>query len=132
MSHDRVLLDTNIVIDLFAGDPRVSDRLAAKHEVFLPVPALGELYRGAFGSARKAENLRRLEQFAQAIAVLACDALTARHYAALKQDLLERGRPIPENDLWIAGIAAQHSLSVLTRDAHFNQLRGVEIEFLEL
>ncbi|MDP9267536.1 MAG: type II toxin-antitoxin system VapC family toxin [Acidobacteriota bacterium] len=132
MSHERVLLDTNVVIGLFAGDPRISDRLAAKQEVFLPVPTLGELYRGAFGSTRRSENLRRIEQFAQAVPVLSCDAVTARHYAELKQALLERGRPIPENDLWIAGIAAQHSLSVMTRDAHFNELRGVEVEFLEL
>ena len=131
MPHERALLDTNIVIALFAGNPAVTERVAGKSALFLPVPALGELYRGAFGSSRRSENLRRLEQFAEAVAVLTCDATTARHYGELKQALLVRGRPIPENDLWIAGLAAQHSLSVLTRDRHFMEVEGIEVEFLE-
>ena len=132
MPHERVLLDTNVVIALFAGHPVVSERVAGKSALFLPVPVLGELYRGAFGSSRCNENLRRLEEFAQAVAVLPCDATTARHYGEVKQALLERGRPIPENDLWIAGLAAQHSLSVLTRDRHFLEVQGVEVDFLEI
>jgi tRNA(fMet)-specific endonuclease VapC len=131
MPHDRVLLDTNIVIALFAGHPVVSERVAGKSALFLPVQALGELYRGAFGSSRRSENLRRLEQFAEAVAVLPCDATTARHYGEVKQAQLERGRPIPENDFWIAGLAAQHSLSVMTRDRHFMELQGVEVDFLD-
>jgi tRNA(fMet)-specific endonuclease VapC len=132
MPHERVLLDTNIVIALFAGHPAVTEKVAGKTALFLPVPALGELYRGAFGSSRRGENLRRLEEFATAVAVLQCDAVTARHYGEVKQALLERGRPIPENDLWIAGLAAQHSLSVMTRDRHFKELQGIEVEFLEV
>lgn len=132
MPHERVLLDTNIVIALFAGHPAVAEKVAGKTALFLPVPALGELYRGAFGSSRRGENLRRLEEFATAVAVLQCDAVTARHYGEVKQALLERGRPIPENDLWIAGLAAQHSLSVMTRDRHFKDLQGIEVEFLEV
>lgn len=132
MRHERVLLDTNIVIALFAGHPVISERVAGKDALFLPVPVLGELYRGAFGSSRRNENLRRLEGFAGAVAVLSCDATTARHYGEVKQALLERGRPIPENDLWIAGLAAQHSLSIMTRDRHFTELQGMEVDFLEV
>ena len=29
------------------------------------------------------------------------------------------GRPIPENDVWIAAMARQYDLPVATRDAHF-------------
>lgn len=130
MPHDRVVLDTNIVIALFAGDPEITDSIARKSAVFLPVPALGELYRGAFGSTRRAENLNKIEQFAGAVAVLHCDRGTARYYGELKQELRSKGRPIPENDLWIGAIAKQHSLAVMTRDEHFKLVAGLQLEFL--
>jgi tRNA(fMet)-specific endonuclease VapC len=130
MPHSQVVLDTNIVIALFAGDPKVTDALARKIAVFLPVPALGELYRGAFGSMRRDENLNKIEGFASAVTLLSCDAMTARHYGELKQDLRIKGRPIPENDLWIGALARQHSLAVMTRDEHFKQLAGIPLDFI--
>jgi tRNA(fMet)-specific endonuclease VapC len=42
-----VLLDTNIVIAIFAEEPPVLERMAAAEEVFVPAVALGELYYGA-------------------------------------------------------------------------------------
>lgn len=131
MPHERVLLDTNVVIALFAGHPAVAERLSRKAAVFLPVPVLGELYRGAYGSSRQAENLKKLEQFASAVALLVCDGETAKRYGAIKHALLGKGRPIPENDMWIAGLAAQHHVSVMTRDQHFKNLQDVTVEFVE-
>jgi tRNA(fMet)-specific endonuclease VapC len=132
MPLERVLLDTNVVIALFAGHPKVLEQLAAKQAVFLPVPALGELYRGAFGSARRADNLERLRRFAEQVAVLPCDVATAEHYGQVKQDLLQKGRPIPENDLWIAAVALQHGLAVMTRDAHFKEVTTIEVDFVDI
>jgi tRNA(fMet)-specific endonuclease VapC len=43
----RVLLDTNIVIAIFAGELPVLERMAAAEEVFVPAVVLGELYYGA-------------------------------------------------------------------------------------
>jgi predicted nucleic acid-binding protein len=34
--------------------------------------------------------------------------------------MIEAGRPIPANDGWIAALALQHRLSVLSRDEHFD------------
>lgn len=130
MPHSRVLLDTNIVIGLFAGDPRITDALAKKTAVFLAVPAIGELYRGAFGSGRPRENLLRVDGLINVVLTLPCDGVTARFYGELKQELRAKGRPIPENDLWIAAIAKQHSLAVMTRDKHFKQLRGIQLDFV--
>jgi len=36
------------------------------------------------------------------------------------------GRPIPANDAWIAALALQHGLPVLTRDEHFDAVPGLE------
>jgi tRNA(fMet)-specific endonuclease VapC len=57
-----------------------------------------------------------------------CDRATARQYARISHQLRKKGRPIPQNDLWIAALAVQHHQTVLTRDAHFNHIDGLLIK----
>jgi len=42
-----------------------------------------------------------------------------------KPALRSRGTPIPENDLWIAALAIQHDLTLVTRDSHFRLVKEV-------
>jgi len=35
-------------------------------------------------------------------------------------------KPIPTNDLWIAALCRQHSLSLLSRDRHFDLVAGIK------
>jgi tRNA(fMet)-specific endonuclease VapC len=124
----RYLLDTNIIIAIFAEEPAVLQRVAAAAEVFVPVIVLGELYYGARKSARAAENIDRIDEFASAATNLGCDAATAQQYGRIKNDLRAKGRPIPENDIWIAAIAAQHGLTAVSRDDHFADVSDLPIE----
>ncbi len=124
----RLLLDTNAVIALLSADPAVRSRLADVDEVFVPVVVVGELLFGALKSSRPEENVRTIEEFAAAAALLSCDVDTARHYGALKTRLRAVGNPIPENDLWIAAVSRQHDLTLLSRDAHFSAVEGLACE----
>ena len=126
--NGKFLLDTNIVIALFADDPAVRDQLADDLEVFIPSIVLGELFYGALKSTRVEANLARLDEFTRSSAVLGCDATTARYYGQIKNTLREKGRPIPENDIWIAAIAMQHGFTLATRDRHFDEVEGLLIE----
>ncbi|ARA93624.1 VapC toxin family PIN domain ribonuclease [Rhodothermaceae bacterium RA] len=125
--NGRLLLDTNIVIALFAGEAAVVEPLMAAHEVFIPSIVLGELYYGAHRSTRVSENLDRITRFAAASQILPCDADTARWYGQIKQRLRARGRPIPENDLWIAALTRQHNLTLITRDRHFSDVDDLPV-----
>lgn len=69
----RFLLDTNIIIALFAGESTVQQFLSEAEEVFVPSIALGELYFGARKSGRVEANLARIDEFALSCSVLACD-----------------------------------------------------------
>ncbi len=122
------LLDTSVIILLFRGEPIVQERLRQAERVFLSVVVLGELHFGAEGSARTAEQLDQIQAFAATCTQLACDAETARHYGRIKQSLRRRGRPIPENDLWIAATAVQHELVLVTRDEHFHEVEALTTE----
>lgn len=126
--NGNFLLDTNILIAIFAEEPAVLARLATAESVFVPAIAMGELYYGARKSARVDTNLSRIDEFAAEAAILACDAITARHYGRIKNALRAKGHPIPENDLWIAAIAAQHGLTVVSRDDHFATVPDVLVE----
>ena len=60
--------------------------------------------------------------------MMGCDAESARRYSEVKDILRQKGLPIPENDVWIAAIALQHDLTLVTRDTHFDEVEGLRIE----
>jgi tRNA(fMet)-specific endonuclease VapC len=124
----RFLLDTNVVIAIFAQDGNVLAQLQQASEVFVASVVLGELYYGANKSSRVIENIRRIGEFSAANRVLACDAETAQAYGEIKNNLRKKGRPIPENDIWIAALAQQHDLILVTSDGHFGEIDGLKIE----
>lgn len=124
----RYLLDTTILIALFADETDVKERLAHADEVFVPCIVIGELYYGAWRSQRARENVARIDELVEEIVVLGCGIETARCYGEIKNALRAKGRPVPENDLWIAAIAVERGLTLATRDAHFGEVIALKME----
>jgi tRNA(fMet)-specific endonuclease VapC len=123
------LLDTNILIALFAGEPSVLDHLKDATEVYIPSVVIGELYYGAHKSSQASQNLRRIETLIAGNSILACDAVTAFHYGSIKDQLRQKGKPIQENDIWIAAIALQFNSILVSRDEHFSAVQGLTVEY---
>ncbi|HEV8040420.1 MAG TPA: type II toxin-antitoxin system VapC family toxin [Bryobacteraceae bacterium] len=123
----RFLLDTNIVIALLQGDGTVLSNLDRASEVFISAVVMGELFFGAAKSARSTENIAKVEQFATGRAIISCDLEVAREYGHLKQRLREKGRPLPENDIWLAAAAIHHGLVLVTRDRHFQEVEELQV-----
>ena len=126
--NGRYLLDTNIVIAIFAQDASVTFQLATATEVLIPSIVIGELFYGAYNSKRIAENVQRINDFIEANTIISCDSETAKCYGQIKNTLKTKGRPIPENDIWIAAIAQQHQLTLVSRDGHLNEVDSIELE----
>jgi tRNA(fMet)-specific endonuclease VapC len=124
----KYLLDTNIVIALFANETPIKDNLSNVEEVYIPSVVIGELFYGAYKSTRAKENIARIDDFAGKSVVLGCDTETSRLYGEIKNSLSLKGRPIPENDIWIAAIALQHGLTLVSRDNHFNEIDKLNTE----
>jgi tRNA(fMet)-specific endonuclease VapC len=124
----RVLLDTNVVIALFEQERSAQDGLSRVEDYYVPSIVLGELYYGAEWSGRPKENVTRTDRFAAASKVLVPDAESARQYGAIRNALRGKGKPIPDNDIWIAAIARQHSLTLIARDAHVREIEGLTTE----
>ena len=56
------------------------------------------------------------------VGVLLPGRQTAEHYARLFVQLKRAGTPVPDNDLWIAALALEHDLQLITRDPHFRRI----------
>lgn len=126
--NGRHLLDTNIIVALFKDDENVRTQISSSSEVFVTAIAIGELYYGAQHSARVEKNMEQVREFAANSTVLSIELATAAHYGQIKNELKTKGHPLPENDVWIAAIAQQHSLTVVTRDQHFKEIDGLLLE----
>jgi len=110
------LLDTNIIIAFLGRDPAVLAHLAQAEYFAISCITAGELRYGAHNSGRVEANLRRIDELLHDTIVLCCDEQTSDLYARCKINLKRKGRPINENDLWIAATAVQHGLTLVSRD----------------
>ena len=127
MSGKLFLLDTNIVIALFADEYDVVNNISRAESVFIPAIVIGELFYGAELSTHREKNIRKLEEFSSACRILNCDYETAKFYAQVKSFLKKSGNPVPENDVWIAGLAIQCELPLVTRDRHFDNIKKLKV-----
>ncbi|HLG28573.1 MAG TPA: type II toxin-antitoxin system VapC family toxin [Candidatus Brocadiales bacterium] len=125
--NGRISLDTNIVIRLFKNDPIVAKMLAGSSVLYLPVPVIAELIFTARNSSRSGENLKKYNEFIDACNILNIARETADHYSVIRLELKQKGRPIPENDLWIAAICIEQDLPLATGDAHFDNIDDLKI-----
>jgi len=120
----RVAVDTNRLTDLLRGDARLAERLGACDEVWVPLMVLGEIKAGFHGGTQRHRNEALLQRFlAKAtVSVLLPGRETAEHYARIFVQLRRAGTPVPDNDLWIAALALEHDLTLITRDRHFERI----------
>jgi len=78
-------------------------------------------------SGRPEANRAVLDQFLNGKVVLTCNLAVAREYGQLKGALKVQGKPLPENDMWIAAIALHHNLTVASRDRNFGEIAGLVV-----
>jgi predicted nucleic acid-binding protein len=120
----RILVDTNRYTDFCKAVPEAVAPVTAAEHVFLPFVTLAEL-RGGFQTGTLARsNEQTLARFLASgrVSVLYPDDTTTQVYAGLFTQLRRQGTPIPTNDIWIAAIALQHNLALLSRDGHFDNI----------
>lgn len=127
----RILLDTNRLTDALRRERSVAALVEEAAEIWVPFIALAEIKAGFLGGdpRRRAQNESLLLRFLRlrSVDVLYADRETTEVYARLFLQLRQAGTPIPTNDLWIASLAIQHELALLTRDAHFAKVPQVAL-----
>ena len=94
----------------------------------MPVIVIGEFRYGISASRYRSRYEKWLEDHLQEFEILTVTESTALMYARVRVSLKKLGRPIPANDAWIAALALQHRLPVLSRDEHFDSVPGLRRE----
>lgn len=122
-----LILDTNALSALAEGDIALDRIITGESELAIPIIVLGEYLFGIRHSRNRVRYERWLKERLGLFAVLNADSNTAREYADIRSELKSHGRPIPMNDLWIAAVARQWAIPLITRDAHFSVVQGLRL-----
>ncbi len=120
-----MILDTNAVSAWAEGHPGVQSPLRSADRLVVPAIVLGEYYFGIRQSRYRPRYEDWLRRYLPLIEIAAITQVTAGIYAQIRLELKRAGRPIPSNDAWIAALARQHALPVLSNDAHFDRVAGI-------
>ncbi len=121
-----MILDTNALSALADGNSAVEAPMMLADRLVVPVVVLGEFVFGIRQSRHRGRYEDWLRRRLRLVDIAAVSSRTAHHYAEIRLELKRAGRPIPANDVWIAALARQHALPLLSRDTHFDAVRDLE------
>jgi tRNA(fMet)-specific endonuclease VapC len=125
--NGNFIFDTNIVIALFGNDVGVIKKISEVKGIFIPAIVGGELFYGAFNSGKPEQNSQKIHEFLNEVKILNCDQETGRFYGKIKKEMKDKGKPIPENDIWIIALSMQHKIQVVSRDIHFKHVNHLDL-----
>lgn len=125
MTGNKCLLDTSVIIHSFKNRNDISEKLNSFIELHVPIIVAGELLYGAYKSGDVPRHLAVVQVFLKSCKIVMPDLNTADVYAVVKTKLAKKGKPIPENDIWIAAFAIQKNLPLFTTDNHFGEVDGL-------
>ena len=121
-----MILDTNALSAWAEGDQAVEASLRSAGRLVVPSIVLGEYYFGIRQSRHRDRYEDWLRRYLPLAEIATVTQATADAYAAIRLELKLLGSPLPSNDGWIAALARQHILPVLSNDAHFDVVEGIE------
>ena len=124
--NGKHILDTNIIIRLFAEDAKILQKVDESEEIFVPSIVIGELCYGAFNSKKVKSNISKIEKLTSEVEILDCDYDIGMEYGEIKKELKDKGTPIPDNDIWIAAISRQYNIELISRDEHFKYVENLK------
>ena len=127
MNGNSIALDTNRVIRVLNNQTGAGEWIQQYANVLLPVPVVAELLFGAANSRNSEANTERVRQLVARCTVIEITLSTASVYASVRLKLKQRGRPIPENDVWIASLCIEHGVALATDDEHFEAVDDLAV-----
>ena len=120
-----MILDTNALSAWAEGHAAVASPLRVADRLVVPSVVLGEYYFGVRQSHHRSRYEDWLARYLPLAEIATVTSATADAYADIRLSLKQRGTPIPPNDVWIAALARQHGLAVLSNDGHFDVVDGI-------
>ena len=125
----NLALDTNAYTALGRGNKPLSKLVASVANIGLPITVLGEIYFGIMNGSQTKTNNILLEHFLSnaRVEILNVNDSTAKLFGEIATELKRAGRPIQQNDIWIAALCKQHGYRLVTNDMGFSNITGLEV-----
>ena len=108
------------------GNAGVEAPLRSAERLVVPSVVLGEYYFGIRQSRHRRRYQDWLARYLPLTEIATISSATADAYADIRLELKRMGSPIPPNDVWIAALARQHALPVLSNDSHFDAVDRIK------
>lgn len=121
------LVDTSVFIAFESG--RAVDIAALPELLRVSVITIGELRQGVLSTVDLDVRAARLETLTRALSlepVPVTDSV-AESWALLRVQLRSSGRSMPINDSWIAATAIALRIPVVTQDADYDDVPGLDV-----
>jgi predicted nucleic acid-binding protein len=122
-----VILDTDFIIGYLREAPKIIEILSNYEEnetkLKTTIINVGELYKGAYLSAKIKENITKIEHFLKKVEVLNLNITIMKIYAKISADLRKKGEIIGDYDELIASIIIHHKETLITRNVrHYERI----------
>ena len=122
------LVDTNVIIRFFKGETELFSLFDDMENLYISSITVGELMYGAELSKKSDFNRENYFCFCQQMKVLYPDLEIAKSYGIIKASLKSKGKPIPENVIWIAATCHAADLILITADSDFDFVDEISVE----
>ena len=121
-----MLLDTSVIVEIDRGvDSKKMEHLESLSPHLVSTVTVMEISTGFFRSDR---NIILLEEFISSLSVVPIDRKVARKAGKIAADLIDEGKRIEINDLYIAATAMLKGETVLTKNVeHLGRIDDLEV-----
>jgi len=120
-----MILDTNAISALAENNKALIGLVQTAPRISVTIISLGEYFFGISQSRHRVELEAWMDVFLSNVDVLLLEQKTLIFYADVRERLKKAGTPIPANDCWIAALAKQHRLPIVSQDRHFDSVNGI-------
>lgn len=120
-----MILDTNALSALAEKDKELIRCIQSAPRLCVTLISLGEYQYGISQSRKKEELANWMNAFLDRAEVLTPTLSTLPYYADIWCELKLAGTPIPANDCWIAALAKEYKMPIVSKDQHFDKVGGI-------
>ncbi len=130
----KIALDTNAYSALLSDNNVVAEITREAIDIGLPIIVLGEINYGVLNGSRISENFSKLQGFLDTnrVSVLCVDEKTALIFGEIATELKAMGKPIQQNDIWIASLCKQYDYTLISNDKGFSNVIGLKLHTFNL
>lgn len=128
-----VLLDTDILIQFLRNDEDAKEKISRLLESYQLLSTssinVAELYFGAYLSENKEENINLVNKLLSKLVIYPFDIIDGKIYGEIRASLKRKGELINELDIFIASIAIEKDITLITRNIkHYEKVHKVQVE----